>query len=111
MMTQSISLLENLLKSHKKSASLGETIEKPKLVKKFLKSLPRNKYIHMVASLEQVLDLNITSFEDIVGRLKAYEERIAEEEDDTHDDQGKLMYGDTSQESHGGSYSSGRGCG
>ena len=91
-----------------KSASLGETVEEPKLVKKFLKSLPRKKYIHMVASLEQVLDLNITSFEDIVGRLKAYEERIAEEEDDTHDDQGKLMYGDTSQESHGGSYSSGR---
>ena len=33
-----------------KSASLGETIEEPKLVKKFLKCLPRKKYIHMVAS-------------------------------------------------------------
>lgn len=59
-----------------KSASLEEIIEEPKIVKKFLKSLPRKKYIHMVASLEQVLDLNTTSFEDIVGRLKAYEERI-----------------------------------
>ena len=47
------------------------------------KSLPRNKYIHIVASLEQVLDLNTTSFEDIVGRLKAYEERIAEDEGTT----------------------------
>ena len=95
-----------------KSASLGETIEESKLVKKFLKSLPRKKYIHMVASLEQVLDLNITSFEDIVGRLKAYEERIAEEEeDDTHEDKEKLMYGDTSQESYGGSYGRGRGRG
>ncbi|XP_033131958.1 uncharacterized protein LOC103848357 isoform X1 [Brassica rapa] len=86
-----------------KSASLGEMIEEPKLVKKFLKSLPRKKYIHMVASLEQVLDLNTTSFEDIVGRLKAYEERIAEdEEEDSRDDQGKLMYADTNQENYGG---------
>lgn len=61
-----------------KSAALGESLEESKLVKKFLKSLPRKKYIHIVASLEQVLDLNTTSFEDIVGRLKAYEERIFE---------------------------------
>ena len=74
-----------------KYASLGETIEESKLVKKNLKSLPRKKYIHMVASLEQVLDLNTTSFEDIVGRLKAYEERITEEEEDTYDETGKLM--------------------
>ena len=94
-----------------KSASLGKTIEEPKLVKKFLKSLPRKKYIHMVASLEQVLDLNETSFEDIVGRLKAYEERIAEEEEDHNDDQEKLMNGDASQENYAGSYSAGRGRG
>ncbi|XP_048611726.1 uncharacterized protein LOC125586006 [Brassica napus] len=75
-----------------KSASLGEIIEETKIVKKFLKSLPRKRYIHIVASLEQVLDLNTTSFEDIVGRLKAYEERICEDEDENQDDQGKLMY-------------------
>lgn len=74
-----------------KSQALGESFEESKLVKKFLKSLPRKKYIHMVASLEQVLDLNTTSFEDIVGRLKAYEERIFEEED-TQEEQNKLMY-------------------
>ena len=76
-----------------KSAALGVTIEEAKLVKKFLMSLPRKKYIHIVASLEQVLDLNITSFEDILGRLKAYEERIAEEEE-VNEDQSKLMYVD-----------------
>ena len=97
-----------------KSASLGETIEEPKLVKKFLKSFPRKKYIHMVASLEQVLDLRTTSFVDIVGRLKAYEERIAEEEEDTHDDSGKLMYAssESSHEGYGNSYGNrGRGRG
>ena len=40
------------------------------MVKKFLKGLPRMKFIHIVASLEQVLDLNSTGFQDIVRRLK-----------------------------------------
>ena len=62
-----------------KSAALGESIEESKLVMKFLKSVPRN-FIHIVASLEQVLDLKTIGFEDIVGRLKAYEERIREDE-------------------------------
>ncbi|KAL1198772.1 hypothetical protein V5N11_036067 [Cardamine amara subsp. amara] len=75
-----------------KSAALGVNIEESKLVKKFLKSLPRKKYIHIVASLEIVLDLNTTGFEDIIGRLKAYEERIFEEEEETQEDQSKLMY-------------------
>lgn len=75
-----------------KSAALGESIEETKMVKKFLKSLPRKKYIHIVASLEQVLDLKTTTFEDIVGRLKAFEERVAEEEEEDQDNQTKLMY-------------------
>ena len=62
-----------------RAAALGEIMEASKLVKKFLKGLPRTKFIHIVASLEQVLDLNSTGFEDIVGRLKAFEERIKEE--------------------------------
>lgn len=45
----------------------------------------------MVASLEQMLDLNKTSYEDIIGRMKAYEERIRDEEE-PHEDQTKLMY-------------------
>ena len=70
-----------------KSAALGENIEKTKLVKNFLKSLPRKKFIHIVASLEQVLDLKTTSFEDIIGRLKAYEERVKNKQDKSTDDQ------------------------
>ena len=58
-----------------KSAALGVIIEESRLVKKFLKSVPRRKYIHIVAALEQVLDLNTITFDDIVGRLKVYEER------------------------------------
>ena len=75
-----------------KSASLGENIEEAKLVKKFLKSLPRRKYIHIVASLKQVLDLKVTSFEDIIGRLRSYEEQIGEDDEYGHKEHIKLMY-------------------
>lgn len=81
-----------------KSAALGEEIEESKLVKKFLKSLPRKNYIHIIASLKQVLDLKTTSSEDIVGRLKAYEERATKEEE-AQEDQGKLMYTNTDSQS------------
>lgn len=85
-----------------KSTALGEEIEETKLVKKFLKSLPRKKYIHIVAALEQVLDLKTTGFEDIIGRLKAYEERVTEEEEETSADQSRLMYANSEQQNtHG----------
>ncbi|XP_076883464.1 uncharacterized protein LOC143532249 [Bidens hawaiensis] len=74
-----------------KAETLGEMIEETKMVKKFLSSLPRSKFIQIVASLEQTLDLKTVGFEDVVGRLKAYEERIREE--DMHSEtQGKLMF-------------------
>jgi len=83
-----------------KSAPLGVNIEVPKLVKKFLNSLPRKKYIHIIASLEQVLDLNNTTFEDIVGCIKVNEERVYDLEEEANEDQNKLMY--TSSDSKSG---------
>ncbi|XP_076933986.1 uncharacterized protein LOC143600086 [Bidens hawaiensis] len=50
-------------------------VEEKKLVQKFFTSLP-SRSIQVVASLEQVLDLKSVGFEDVVGRLKFYEERI-----------------------------------
>nr|GEV32012.1 copia protein [Tanacetum cinerariifolium] len=49
-----------------KSATLREDMSEHKLVKKFLTSLPR-RFIHIVAALEQVLDLKTTGFEDVVN--------------------------------------------
>ncbi|XP_013658227.1 uncharacterized protein LOC106362952 [Brassica napus] len=46
-----------------KATSFGENIKESKMVKKFLKGLPRHKYIQIVASLEQVLGLNKTGEE------------------------------------------------
>ncbi|XP_024013961.1 uncharacterized protein LOC112088039 [Eutrema salsugineum] len=93
-----------------KSISLGQTIEEPKLVKKFINSLPRSKFIHIIASLEQVLDLKTTSYEDIVGRLKAYEERILEKENHG-DTQSKLLYANSDQQSFSSSRGRRRGIG
>ncbi|XP_076913448.1 uncharacterized protein LOC143572077 [Bidens hawaiensis] len=58
-----------------KTATLGQPYEERKLVQKFYTSLP-SRFIQVVASLEQVLYLKTVGFEDVVGRLKAYEERI-----------------------------------
>ncbi|XP_013632817.1 PREDICTED: uncharacterized protein LOC106338363 [Brassica oleracea var. oleracea] len=89
-----------------------------------LKMKDTEKIDDFAASLEQVLDLKNTSFEDIVGRLKAYEERVQEEEDNNQEDRSKLMYSNTEQQSarnyhdyykgyrgRGGRYYKGRGRG
>ncbi|KAD6794630.1 hypothetical protein E3N88_05526 [Mikania micrantha] len=73
-----------------KSSALGAFIDEQKMVKKFLNGLPR-KFIHMVASIEQMVDLKTITFDDVVGRLKAYEERI-KDEDVQESNQGKLMF-------------------
>nr|GEX67718.1 hypothetical protein [Tanacetum cinerariifolium] len=87
-----------------KSATLGEVMSEHKLVKKFLTSLPR-RFVHIVAALEQVLDLKTTGFEDVVGRLKAYKERV-KEEDKANDPQVNLLYAKT-EYSNGNNDSSG----
>nr|GEV48454.1 hypothetical protein [Tanacetum cinerariifolium] len=101
-----------------KSTTLGEVMSKHKLVKKFLTSLPR-RFVHIVAALEQLLDLETTGFEDVVGRLKAYEERV-KEKDKANDAQENLLYArtkysnrnnDSSRGRGRGSYSRGRGQG
>ncbi|XP_076940852.1 uncharacterized protein LOC143610193 [Bidens hawaiensis] len=74
-----------------KAASLGETIEESKMVKRFLSGLPKKNFIHMVASIEQLVNLKTVGFDDVVGRLKAYEERIKDEICQS-EGQGKLMF-------------------
>jgi hypothetical protein len=70
--------------------SLGSTIDNKRLVRKLLGSVPA-KFIQIVAAIEQFADLNTMQFQEAIGRLKAYEERIKkpEKEEDTHD---KLLF-------------------
>ncbi|GKD59100.1 hypothetical protein Tco_1296609 [Tanacetum coccineum] len=104
-----------LLGISSKSATLGKVMSEHKLVKKFLTILPR-RFFHIMVALEKVLDLKTTGFEDVVGQLKAYKERV-KEEDKANDPQENLLYARTeyyngNNDSNGGrgrgSYSQGR---
>lgn len=86
-----------------KAASLRETIEESKPVRKFLKSLPKKRYIQIV------LDAR---FEDFGERLKTYEKRKGEAENEQQDKHGKLEYANTdTQQNHRENYGSSRGRG
>ena len=73
--------------------NLGSTIENKRLVRKLQGSVPA-KFIQIVATIEQFADLNTMSFQEAVGRLKAYEERIKKpnKEEDAHNE---LLYAKT----------------
>ncbi|KAM0024917.1 putative RNA-directed DNA polymerase [Helianthus debilis subsp. tardiflorus] len=58
-----------------KFSSLGATLEDSKLVRKLLNTVPE-RFIQLVASIEQYSDLDKMPFEEIIGRLKAYEDRL-----------------------------------
>ena len=44
-------------------------------MKKFLRSVPP-KFLHIASAIEQFADLKVMTMEEVIGRLKAYEERI-----------------------------------
>ncbi|KAD5961160.1 hypothetical protein E3N88_12633 [Mikania micrantha] len=58
-----------------KHSSLGETLGDSKLVRKLFDTVP-DKFIPLVASIEQYSDLDSMPFEEAIGRLKAYEDRL-----------------------------------
>ncbi|XP_076950964.1 uncharacterized protein LOC143624111 [Bidens hawaiensis] len=57
-----------------KYKSLRAVLEEEVLVRKFLNSMS-DKYLPVVSSMELLADIETMAFEDVVGRLKAYEER------------------------------------
>nr|GFB99397.1 zinc finger, CCHC-type [Tanacetum cinerariifolium] len=54
---------------------LGKTLDESLLVRKLLDSTP-DRFIQIVASIEQTSDLGDTTLDEITGKLKAFEERI-----------------------------------
>ncbi|XP_073363782.1 uncharacterized protein [Aegilops tauschii subsp. strangulata] len=56
-------------------AALGSTLEDAALVKKLLDSVPNRLYA-AVAGIEQFCDVGTMLFEDALGRLKAFDERL-----------------------------------
>ncbi|GJW69991.1 zinc finger, CCHC-type containing protein [Tanacetum coccineum] len=58
-----------------KARELGKTLDESLLVRKLLYSTP-DRFIQIVASIEQTSDLDDISLDEITGKLKAFEERI-----------------------------------
>ncbi|GKB24812.1 zinc finger, CCHC-type containing protein, partial [Tanacetum coccineum] len=74
-----------------KAAGLGHTFEDPTLVRKLLNAVP-DKFLQIVASIEQYSDLDDMTLEEAIGRLKTYEERIRHKKGRQVDNQEKLMF-------------------
>ncbi|KAJ0558736.1 putative RNA-directed DNA polymerase [Helianthus annuus] len=55
--------------------SVGATLSDKDLVSKLLDTATE-KFIHLVASMEQYSDIETMPFEEAIGRLKAYEDRL-----------------------------------
>lgn len=69
-------------------AEHGETLSEGKVVRKFLRAVPR-KFSLVAYTIESTVNLDTTSLEEISGRLKAAEERL--EQDGEGDAGGKLL--------------------
>ncbi|KAM0015871.1 hypothetical protein Hdeb2414_s0032g00715551 [Helianthus debilis subsp. tardiflorus] len=56
-------------------SSVGATLSDEELVRKLFDTVPE-KFINLVASIEQSLDVESMLFEEAIGHLKAYEDRL-----------------------------------
>ncbi|GKD39456.1 hypothetical protein Tco_1259663 [Tanacetum coccineum] len=75
-----------------KFKGLGETLEDKVLVRKLLNSVPK-MFLPIVATIEQYQDLDIMSFEEAIGRLTAFEERIKSQDTLEANDQDNQSHG------------------
>ncbi|GJU79786.1 zinc finger, CCHC-type containing protein, partial [Tanacetum coccineum] len=99
--------IEKLTTILNKAASLGHTMEDETLVRKLLNVVP-DRYLQIVASIEQYSDLDEMTLEEAIGRLKTYEERIKYKKGKQVDNQEKLMF---TRHENKGKYFRGRGHG
>nr|GEV12212.1 zinc finger, CCHC-type [Tanacetum cinerariifolium] len=83
-----------------KFKGLGETLEDKVLVRKLLNSVPK-KFLPIVATTEQYHDLDEMSFEEAIGRLTAYEERIKSQDTLEANDQDKLLMASSNNKIYG----------
>ncbi|GKC24640.1 zinc finger, CCHC-type containing protein [Tanacetum coccineum] len=83
-----------------KFRNLGNTLERKIIVRKLLNSVPK-KFLPIVATIEQYQDLDEMSFEEAVGRLTAFEERIKSQDTLEANNQDKLLLASSNNQSHG----------
>ncbi|GJT09152.1 hypothetical protein Tco_0843614 [Tanacetum coccineum] len=74
-----------------KAASLGLTYEDSVVVRKLLNVVP-DKFLQIVATIEQYSDLEEMSVEEAIGRLKTFEERLKSKKEIPVDSHESLMF-------------------
>ncbi|KAK9054599.1 hypothetical protein SSX86_025678 [Deinandra increscens subsp. villosa] len=72
-----------------KLRSLGHEVEEEEMVRRILDAMPKS-FLQIVASIEQCFELDAMLFDEAVGRLKAYEERL-KSHGEKEGDQGQLL--------------------
>jgi len=70
--------------------TLGETIDDERVVKKFLRVAPA-RFNQMVVSIKMFCDLKTLTIEELIGRLRAAEERLDDKVDKVTDKMGRLL--------------------
>jgi hypothetical protein len=70
--------------------TLGENIEDVRVVKKFLRVVPP-RFQQVVVSLEMFVDLKTLTVEELIGRLRAAEERFDDKTEAITDKMGRMM--------------------
>lgn len=61
---------------------LGEKVEESNVVKKLMRAVP-TKYLQIASTIEQFGDIEAMLEEEVVGRLKAFEERLLGQSEST----------------------------
>ncbi|GJZ84085.1 zinc finger, CCHC-type containing protein [Tanacetum coccineum] len=74
-----------------RASGLGSTFDQQTLVRKLLSSVPK-RFIQIVAAIEQFTDLEETTLDEIIGRLKTFEERVNLFNGSPSDNQDKLLF-------------------
>ncbi|GJZ86163.1 hypothetical protein Tco_0657773 [Tanacetum coccineum] len=74
-----------------KAASVGLAYEDSTLVRKLLNAVP-DRFLQIVASIEQYSDLDTMSLDEAIGRLKTFEERIKYKNERTVNTQERLLF-------------------
>nr|GEZ48079.1 zinc finger, CCHC-type [Tanacetum cinerariifolium] len=83
-----------------KFKSLGGTLKDKVLVRKLLNSVPK-KFLPIVASIEQYQEIDTMQFEEAVGRITAFEERLKSQDEPENNYQNKLILASSNNQGGG----------
>nr|GEZ15934.1 zinc finger, CCHC-type [Tanacetum cinerariifolium] len=95
-----IGFASKLSNIREKFRNLGNTLESKIILRKLLNSVPK-KFLPIMATIEQYQDLDKMSFEEAIGRLTPFEERIKSQDTLEANDQDKLILASSNNQSHG----------